>query len=139
MVKAKNPGTRLVVSFADTFHGHHGGIYQGGNWIYTGETAPGEMLRLANGDLVDPRRFNGHGHNAKKSIPTGTVTIKTPGKYRYLMPLDKDMAKQIESLRKPYPKKSCAGSETVTRQAIQLEEGGSIPTPALNEAPHAIP
>lgn len=30
-----------------------------------------------------------------------------------------------------------AGSETVTRQVIQPEEGGSIPTPALIEADHA--
>lgn len=30
------PGIRLIVSFADTTQGHHGGIYQGGNWIYSG-------------------------------------------------------------------------------------------------------
>jgi hypothetical protein len=131
-VKLQNPKTRLVVSFADTFHGHHGGIYQGGNWIYTGETSPSEMLKLANGDLVDPRRYNGHGHNAKKPIPAGTVTIKTPGKHRYLMPLDKEIAKQIESLRKPYPKKTRGGSVTVAQPAIQQERGGSIPTSSHN-------
>jgi len=138
MVKAKSPGVRLIVSFADSFRGHVGGIYQGGNWVYTGQTASSEMIMLANGEYVDPRRYDGHGHNKAKPVPSGSVRIKTPPKYRYLMPLDDAMRKQVESLRKPYPKKSCAGSETVTRQAIQLEEGGSIPTPALNEAANAV-
>lgn len=35
-------------------------------------------------------------------------------------------------------KKSCAGSETVTRQPIQAGEGGSIPTPALKAVENAI-
>ena len=34
-LKKKSPGVRLVVSYADPNHGHHGGIYQAGNWIYT--------------------------------------------------------------------------------------------------------
>lgn len=32
-----NTKLRLVVSFADQSQGHHGGIYQAGNWIYTGQ------------------------------------------------------------------------------------------------------
>jgi len=31
-------GVRLVVSYADPAHGHHGGIYQAGNWVYLGRT-----------------------------------------------------------------------------------------------------
>src|SRR4051794_16302538 len=37
MVKRAFPGLRLVVSYADPDRGHHGGIYQAGNWIYTGQ------------------------------------------------------------------------------------------------------
>ncbi|AUQ66219.1 protein Mom [Phaeobacter inhibens] len=34
MLKALNPGLRLVISYAALEEGHHGGIYQAGNWIY---------------------------------------------------------------------------------------------------------
>lgn len=37
-LKTKSPGLRLVVSYADPNHGHHGGVYQAGNWVYTGQT-----------------------------------------------------------------------------------------------------
>lgn len=39
MLKKANPGLRLIVSFADPEQNHHGGIYQGGNWIYAGRSA----------------------------------------------------------------------------------------------------
>jgi hypothetical protein len=47
------------------------------------------------------------------------------GKYRYLMPLDEAMRKQIEPLRKPYPKREKA---TIEPSAIHAEEGGEAPT-----------
>jgi len=34
-LKRSSPELRLIVSFADPGEGHHGGIYQAGNWIYT--------------------------------------------------------------------------------------------------------
>src|SRR3990167_7902142 len=36
MLKNKNSGLRLCVSFADPFHQHVGAIYQAGNWVFTG-------------------------------------------------------------------------------------------------------
>jgi hypothetical protein len=36
--------------------------------------------------------------------PDDCEVIPCEGKYRYLLPLDQEMAKQIEPLRKPYPK-----------------------------------
>lgn len=135
-LKKSNPGLRLIVSFADPQYGHHGGIYQGGNWVYCGDTEP-SCEYWHNGKRLHSRQVSEKGWNIQQGVTRKTVKpseceiIKTPGKHRYLMPLDKEMAKQIESLRKPYPKKSCAGSETVTRPPIQAGEGGSIPTPAL--------
>ena len=38
MLAAGNPGIRLVVSYADSEQGHHGGIYQAGNWLYVGRS-----------------------------------------------------------------------------------------------------
>ncbi|MFN7611312.1 MAG: hypothetical protein ACK5QX_10320, partial [bacterium] len=105
-IKRQSPKLRLVVSFADQWHGHHGGIYQAGNWIYSGLTAPAQMIRLPDGKTVDPRRFNGHGHNSPKPIPLGAQIVKTPPKHRYLMPLDEAMRAQIAPLAKPYPKRA---------------------------------
>ena len=34
-LKKSSKNLRLIVSFADPKYGHHGGIYQGGNWIYS--------------------------------------------------------------------------------------------------------
>jgi hypothetical protein len=103
-LKQKNPDLRLIVSFADPFHDHHGGIYQAGNWIYAGKTDSSVVYKLPTGELADPRRFNGHGHNTPKQIPAGTRKVRTPGKHRYLYPLDRAMRRQIEPLAQPYPK-----------------------------------
>jgi hypothetical protein len=105
MIHKKNPKLRALISFADPYHGHNGAIYQGGNWIFTGQCAIGEMYLLADGSMAHPRRFTGRGWNKKQPIPTGAEKIKTPGKYRYLMPLDDEIRKRIEPLRKPYPKR----------------------------------
>jgi len=51
-LKRANPGLRLVVSFADPYQGHHGGIYQAGNWIYAGETPPTQVSRDAHHSRV---------------------------------------------------------------------------------------
>ena len=105
MIRKNFPGLRLIVSFADQRRGHHGGIYQATNWIYAGETKPAKMIKLANGDLVDLRRFNGHGHNASKPIPDDAEKVDVPPKYRYLMPLDLAMREQISALSQEYPKR----------------------------------
>jgi hypothetical protein len=135
MIMKKNPGLRMLISFADPFHGHNGAIYQAGNWTFTGQCGIGEMYLLRDGSMAHPRRFTGRGWNKKKPIPADAVKIKTPGKYRYLMPLDDEMRKRIEPLRKPYPKRD--------KQAIgndQLHSGGAAPTVTLqnnNEVPNA--
>ena len=105
MLKRQSSGLRLIVSFADPFHGHHGGIYQGGGWVYSGDSAPSLMWRLPSGELAHERRFSGSGWNAPQTPPAGSVKIKVPGKHRYLMPLDSEMREKIEKLRKPYPKR----------------------------------
>lgn len=125
MLKKHCPGLRLVISFADSGHDHIGSIYQAGNWIYTGDTAEEYEYFFAG------RWMHRRSAASLRGTIKGLAKRNNGFRRRYLMPLDKEMAKQIEPLRKPYPKKPCAGSETVTRQAIQLEEGGSIPTPAL--------
>lgn len=129
ILKKEYNGLRVIVSFADSNENHQGGIYKAGGWIYTGNSQP-----------VTEYYYNGdwrHVTDVYKRMSAEKVkelpSRKKPFKYRYVMPLDNDMRKQIESLRKPYPKKPCAGGETVTRSPLQEKEGGSIPTPALIE------
>lgn len=110
MLKKKEPNLRLIVSFADPQYGHHGGIYQGGNWIYCGDTANGKEFWYK-GKRLHSRQVSEKGWNIQQGVKRKTVKpseceiIETKGKHRYLMPLDKKMRKQIECLRKPYPKK----------------------------------
>jgi hypothetical protein len=129
ILKQSCPGLRLVVSFADPYQGHHGGIYQGGNWVYTGQSSSSYMWKLPDGTMAHDRRFSGSGWNAPKEPPAGSIKTKVPGKHRYLMPLDDDMWRQIEPLRKPYPKR--AGSADSGTPSHQLGGGGATPTPAL--------
>lgn len=36
LLRKNNPGIKIIVSYADENQGHHGGIYQAGNWLYLG-------------------------------------------------------------------------------------------------------
>lgn len=123
-LKRSNPGLRLVISFADPGQGHHGGIYQAGNWIYTGTSDPERRYRIY-GRLVHGRAVSPTQHG----IPVGmhrslawicanldpnaeAVTVR--GKHRYLYPLDRAMRRQIAPLARPYP---AAEASMVTRPA----------------------
>jgi len=137
ILKRDMPGLRLVVSFADTNQGHHGGIYQAGGWLYAGESM-GRVI-VTNGVAEHPRtlglRYGVGGQSLswlRKNVDPKAEVVNTPPKYRYLMPLDDDMRRKIAPLRKPYPKRTRAGSDTLDTPAFQAGEGGSLPTPALH-------
>lgn len=101
-----NPGLRLVVSFADPVQGHHGGVYQAGNWIYTGQSKPTQE-HYWRGKWYHRRTVaDGHRGLNWQQFPTREV----PGKHRYLMPLDRAMRRQIERLRQNYPSPLCRSS-----------------------------
>jgi len=55
--------------------------------------------------------------------------VKGSSKYRYLMPLDNDMRKQIEPLSKPYPKRA---KKQESENPSDL--GGAVPTDTLQNA-----
>ena len=98
-LRRANPGLRLVVSYADPDEGHHGGIYQAGNWLYTGTSGTAIKVwykgRWAHKKTVDNAGIDQSGLKKKR----------VQGKHRYLMPLDKEMKKRILPLSKPYPKR----------------------------------
>jgi len=131
-LKKQSPGLRLLVSFADPSEGHHGGIYQANGWQYTG-TSPQSFEWLLNGKRLNRRAYTGQQFGGGKSsvagIPKGSIKRKVQGKHRYLMPLDKEMKKQILPLAKPYPKR--ASSETRDTPSDQLGKAGARPSDAL--------
>lgn len=107
LLKKANPGLRLVVSFADPEHGHHGGIYQAGGWVYCGDSDPSWQW-LHDGRWKHNREMCGgaFGKPRKVSDLSGIPKRQTLGKHRYLMPLDDAMREQVAQLARPYPKRS---------------------------------
>jgi hypothetical protein len=123
-LKANSPGLRLIISYADPLQGHHGGIYQAGNWLYCG-TSQAQQEVMHNGKIM-------HKRTANSLFGTIKGMQKSPimWKHKYLMPLDSEMKKQILPLSKPYPKR--AGSDTSDTPGFHPGKGGSLPTPALH-------
>lgn len=134
-LKRNAPELQLVVSFADPSEGHHGGIYQAGNWIYTGRQPSTIEYIAPDGKQWHGRMVSKDGKikvqgKYRKCWRTDQCTpVEKQGKHRYLFPLDEAMKRKIEPLRKPYPKR--AGSLSVERPTSGGEAGGSTPTPAL--------
>tara|TARA_R110001606_G_C15237172_1_gene635812 strand:- start:222 stop:914 length:693 start_codon:yes stop_codon:yes gene_type:complete len=107
-LKQSNPNLRLIVSFADTSQGHHGGIYQAGNWVYNGQGSAARFWMVF-GKLTHPRTVIARGGSntllGAKNIDPNAKAVVVSGKHRYLMPLDTDMRNRILQLSKPYPKR----------------------------------
>lgn len=109
-LKMGNPGLRLIISYADPEQNHHGGIYQAGNWIYDGESGA-EYQFFHEGRWKHRREVTSGAFGRKGGVPNYNQLPKrlTPGKHRYLYPLDRAMRRQIEPLAKPYPKRADVG------------------------------
>jgi len=135
-LKQNSPQLKLIVSFADPSEGHHGGIYQAGNWIYTGRQPSsveyiGPDGKKWHGRMVKKQGWTTcHGKRRQTLTPSQCTPISKPGKHRYLMPLDSEIRQRILPLSKPYPKR--AGSIVADAPADQAGEGGAEPTPALH-------
>ncbi len=135
MLKKNFPGLRIIVSYADENHGHIGAIYQAGNWIYTGKSAAVPLFQDKSGKFIHDRACSSTGFKrqfgAIKRVPNrkDLVKITQVPKWRYMMPLDDEMKKKIEPLRKPYPKRATSIDSDATR--VHRDEGGASPTVAL--------
>jgi len=103
-LKKISPGIQLIVSYADSGQGHHGGIYQATNWIYEG-VKTGEVYFKINGKTLHKKQVHSlYKTNIVAKIPSCEV-VKASDKHKYLMPLNKKLRKKILKLSKPYPKK----------------------------------
>jgi hypothetical protein len=132
MAQRQSDGLRLVVSYADQRQGHVGGIYQAMNWVYVGRGMPTKEFfhegrwkhnrEVTSGAFGKQRKVADYTH-----LPARTVE----GKHKYLYPLDDDMRRQIEPLRKPYPKRLPANEAIQDAPGDQSGMGGASPTRSL--------
>ena len=135
-LKKQSPKLRLIVSYADPEQGHIGSIYQAGNWVYTGRSSPDKAYIDEDGKRWHSRSVSASGwktrlgRKTKAPTPEGMDVVALVPKYRYLMPLDAEMRRSIERLRKSYPKR--AGSAGSGTSPDQGGRGGATPTPALS-------
>jgi len=129
LLRKQCPGIQLVVSFADPFHGHVGGIYQAGNWIYTGMSASIFEYWHA-GRWKHSREASGGAFGGKRQISRAQFAKlqrrKRTGKHRYLMGLDVKTRAMIEALKQPYPKR-----QPIEGACYPAGIGGADPTLAL--------
>jgi len=133
MLRARNPGLRLIVSFADTSQGHHGGIYQAGGWVYVGASFD-RVYRILG--TVSHARSTHHRYGTaslawlRQNVDPRAECIITEPKHKYLMPLTPETRARIQPLSLPYPKR--AESKAGVALVDQTREGGSTPTSALH-------
>jgi hypothetical protein len=108
LLKNQCKGIRLVVSYADTSQGHHGGIYQASNWIYVGDKEC-DALRVYGRVIHRRSLYSKYGSSGlpwvKKNIDPNAQRFQNGMKHKYIYPLDKSMDVYVKPLAKPYPKR----------------------------------
>jgi hypothetical protein len=110
IIKNKYENIQLIISYADYNQNHLGKIYQATNFIYTGMTSETYEYYDTNGKKYHSRQISEKGYNIqfgnirKCKKPSELIKTKSKGKFRYLMPLNKKIRRQIIKLSKPYPK-----------------------------------
>jgi len=123
-------------ALADPEQGHVGGIYQAAGWSYVGTGGSDEAFFLKSGKRVHSRNVSKSGMKEHFGSVTPSlrsadlVRVKLPKKFKYLLGLDAEMRKLIQSLAKPYPKR--VRSETIDTPSVQDGEGGETPTLTLH-------
>lgn len=140
LLKQKSPGVRLVVSLADPYCGHVGTLYQAGNWLYTGYASGDKRVQRyeRNGVIRHWRTVAQELHDKgltsteKDASRLGYKPLGHVPKHRYLYPLDRAIRKQIEPLRKPYPKRETCGPSVEGDTLPQAESSVRSAGAALN-------
>ena len=109
LLRRRSPGLRLIVSYADPAHGHHGGIYQAGGWTYLGQRPAGVLYRDRGGRIWHSRMTSPsgwkvqYGERRRVVRPQDCEEIRTPGKHKYARGLDRQARTMLVELSKSYP------------------------------------
>ena len=94
----KNTNLKIIVSYADTFHGHQGIIYKASNFKYAGKTAKGKVIMYQGKRYHDKTirtKYKGKLKPFAQKIKDALENkeayyVKTPGKNIYTYQLRKD-------------------------------------------------
>lgn len=121
-IKESQPKLRLIVSYADQAQGHHGGVYQAGNWVYVG-SMKGVPSLLYKGKIWHAKALRTSFPNLKHS-DSSVIKVPAGDKHKYLMPLDDEMRKRILPLAKPYPKRA---KQAMVSSPETQRQGGTDP------------
>jgi hypothetical protein len=93
----KNTNYKMVISYADSFHGHEGTIYKASNFTHLGMTSPGRLInyngktyhdkciRTTYVDKNGVKRLKPFAERIKLALGDGKATyVNTPGKHIYI-------------------------------------------------------
>ena len=132
LLRRQSPGLRLIVSYADPEHGHHGGIYQAMNWLFIGTTARESLIRLK-GRLLHPRTVASRYRTRsidwlRQHVASDAGHVRTLPKFRYVLALDDAMREQLAPRVQPYPKRERSADSGT---AVPTAGGGAHPTRSL--------
>ena len=138
-LKKVNPGLRLVISYADPRFGHHGGIYQAGNWTYVGLSGRTLEYRV-DGKWRHNRTVHGIGQqmwmsgseqeHARYNDWLHTLPRRyQPAKHVYLWAFDKKVRRAIEVDAVAYPTAEQVSEARHRRSSVegQVRSLGSAP------------
>lgn len=104
---------KILISFADSRVGHHGGVYQSMSWLYCGQSHQGNdgKIRVDENGHIRARRNDGVNISDAEALKRGwkIVSIPKTHKYRYVKFVgSKSEKKRLRKLLQldvlPYPK-----------------------------------
>lgn len=126
-IQKKNPKLKAIVSFADANVGHHGGIYQAGNWKYFGRSTPQKQWKVNGKWRNDVKLFEAFKGktDSLKNFPQRLLE----GKHKYVYFFDKDLEEKFKSSFLKYPKRVTSIDNDAS--TFHVEEGGVSPTVTL--------
>lgn len=107
MLRKHSPGLRLIVSYAAVEEGHHGGIYQAGNWIYEGTIKSHAYLikgKMTHVRSVGAKYQQGSIDWIRQNVDPNAKAVRDLIRHKYLMPLDRKMRRAVLPRHQPYPK-----------------------------------
>ena len=99
--------------------GHEGKIYQASNWLFVGMTGHEAGIML-NGKLTHRRTINSKYGTSdidwlRRRVDPNATRYEGKPKFKYLLPLDEEIAERIKQLCQPYPNAPQA------KRALRLE------------------
>lgn len=102
----------FVIAYADPSVGHHGGVYQSGNWLYLRRSSRKVVYVAPNGRRQSQRSYDQRSRHSSGS--SHWTAIKTTPKLTYIYPLTATSRRYWTARSKPYEKPSRSASGGVS-------------------------